>query len=261
MIWIAGVLVAVVAAQHLLFLALEMFFWTTPLGQKVFRTTPELARASAALAANQGLYNGFLAAGLIWALTAYGVVAGRPVLTFFLACVVVAGLYGGASVNRRIVLVQALPAAIALAVVWAVGRTAPDSIQYRGGSMERVVGIGGIFFKTQDPKKLKAWYVENLGFEMDENGYVTFPWQASGGSNPKARTVWGPFPMETKYYEPSTASFMVNYRVRNLDAMLAQLSARGIHGVGEPESGEFGRFAWVMDPEGNKIELWEPPPD
>ncbi|HEY4915114.1 MAG TPA: DUF1304 domain-containing protein [Candidatus Dormibacteraeota bacterium] len=114
----AAVMVAIVAALHVYFLVLEMFLWRTPFGRRTFATTQEAAASSAVLAANQGLYNGFLAAGLVWGLFAYGVVSGRAILTFFLVCVIVAGLYGGATVNRRIVLIQSLPAAIALALVW-----------------------------------------------------------------------------------------------------------------------------------------------
>jgi putative membrane protein len=114
----AGIMVAIVAALHIYILVLEMFLWRTPRGLRSFRMTQEVADSSAVLAANQGLYNGFLAAGLLWGLFAYGVVSGRAILTFFLACVIVAGLYGGATANRRIVLVQSVPAAIALILVW-----------------------------------------------------------------------------------------------------------------------------------------------
>ena len=114
----AGILVVLVAALHVYFLVLEMFLWRTPFGRRTFRTTAEAAESSAVLAANQGLYNGFLAAGLMWGLIAYGIVAGRPILTFFLACVIVAGIYGGATVSKRILAVQATPAAIALAFGW-----------------------------------------------------------------------------------------------------------------------------------------------
>jgi len=114
----ATIVIALVAALHALFLVLEMFLWRTAFGRRTFRTTPEQAETSAVLAANQGLYNGFLAAGLLWALIAYGVIAGRPVLTFFLACIVVAGIYGAATVSRRILLIQALPAAIGAALLW-----------------------------------------------------------------------------------------------------------------------------------------------
>jgi putative membrane protein len=118
MIWIANALVALVAALHAYFLVLEMFLWTRPLGLKTFRNSPEKAADSAALAANQGLYNGFLAAGLVW-----GLVQGTPVFsfqikTFFLLCVVVAGVYGALSVNRQILYVQAAPAAVALILLW-----------------------------------------------------------------------------------------------------------------------------------------------
>ena len=115
----ATVLIIIVAALHLYFLVLEMFLWRTPFGRRTFRTTPEAAESSAVLAANQGLYNGFLAAGLLWGLFMYGISGGRAVLTFFLACVIVAGVYGAATVSRRIVFVQAVPAAVALVFLWA----------------------------------------------------------------------------------------------------------------------------------------------
>jgi len=114
---LAAVAVVVVALLHGYFLVLEMFLWQTPFGMRTFGTTPEVAASSAVLAANQGLYNGFLAAGLLWALLAYGVGGGRAILTFFLLCVIVAGVYGGATANPRILFVQAMPAAIALALV------------------------------------------------------------------------------------------------------------------------------------------------
>lgn len=112
------ILIVLVAALHIYFLVLEMFLWRTPFGRRTFRTTPEAAESSAVLAANQGLYNGFLAAGLIWGLLAYGLIAGRPILTFFLACVVAAGIYGAVTVSRRILVVQAVPAAIAAVLLW-----------------------------------------------------------------------------------------------------------------------------------------------
>jgi putative membrane protein len=114
----AAIMVALVAALHIYILILEMFLWRTPRGLRSFGMTQEVADSSAKLAANQGLYNGFLAAGLLWGLIAYGVVGGRAILTFFLACVIIAGLYGGATVNRRIIAIQSAPAAIALALVW-----------------------------------------------------------------------------------------------------------------------------------------------
>ena len=113
---VADVLVLVVAALHAYFLVLEMFLWQTPRGMRTFGTDPEFAARSATLAANQGLYNGFLAAGLVWGVVA-GDPVGFPVTVFFLGCVIVAGLYGATTVSRRILLVQALPGAIALAAV------------------------------------------------------------------------------------------------------------------------------------------------
>ena len=118
LIWIANILVALVAALHAYFLILEMFLWDKPQGLKVFRNTPEKAEITKVLAANQGLYNGFLAAGLIW-----GLVHGNPafafqIKTFFLLCVIVAGVYGAATVSRRILYVQAAPAALALIQLW-----------------------------------------------------------------------------------------------------------------------------------------------
>jgi putative membrane protein len=116
---VAASVVTLVAALHLYFLVLEMFLWQTPFGMRTFGTTPEIAASSAVLAANQGLYNGFLAAGLIWALVSYGVRGGRAILTFFLLCVLIAGVYGGATANPRILFVQGVPALVALALVWA----------------------------------------------------------------------------------------------------------------------------------------------
>jgi putative membrane protein len=118
MILIANILVAVVAALHLYFLILEMFLWTRPLGLKTFRNSPEKAAQSAVLAANQGLYNGFLAAGLVWGLLHSNPGFAFQIKVFFLLCVIVAGLYGAASVSRRILYVQAAPAALALILLW-----------------------------------------------------------------------------------------------------------------------------------------------
>ena len=115
---VAAVLVIIVAALHVYFLVLEMFLWRTPFGLRTFRMTREVADSSAVLAANQGLYNGFLAAGLLWALVAYGIEDGWAILTFFLLCVIVAGIYGAATVSRRILVFQAVPAAVALVLVW-----------------------------------------------------------------------------------------------------------------------------------------------
>src|ERR1700716_1812279 len=118
MILIANCLVALVAALHIYFLVLEMFLWTRPLGLKTFRNSPESARESAVLAANQGLYNGFLATGLIWGLVQSVPGFAFQIKVFFLLCVIVAGVYGAATVSRRILFVQAAPAAVALILLW-----------------------------------------------------------------------------------------------------------------------------------------------
>ena len=114
---VANLAVALVALLHLYFLVLEMFLWDKPLGLRTFKLTPEFAQASKALAANQGLYNGFLAAGLVWGLSLGA--AGNPIKIFFLGCVIVAGVFGALTANRKILWVQALPGAIALALVLA----------------------------------------------------------------------------------------------------------------------------------------------
>jgi putative membrane protein len=113
----ANIAVALVALLHLWFLALEMFFWTKPLGLRTFGLAPDFAAASKSLAANQGLYNGFLAAGLVWGLVLGG--AGNPIKIFFLGCVIVAGVFGALTASRKILWVQALPGAVALALVFA----------------------------------------------------------------------------------------------------------------------------------------------
>ena len=114
---VASLLIALVAAIHVYIVVLEMWLWNKPLGRRVFRTTPEQAAQTATLAANQGLYNGFLAAGLIWALLA-GEPLHRPVGTFFLVCVAVAGVFGAATVSPRILVVQTAPAVVALICLW-----------------------------------------------------------------------------------------------------------------------------------------------
>ena len=116
--WIANLLVALVALLHVYFLVLEMFLWTKPLGLKTFHNTPEKAQDSAVLAANQGLYNGFLAAGLIWGLVQAVPGFAFQIKVFFLLCVIVAGVYGAVTVSRRILVVQAAPAALALILLW-----------------------------------------------------------------------------------------------------------------------------------------------
>ncbi len=121
----------------------------------------------------------------------------------------------------------------------------------------RVTGVGGIFFKSTDPKTARAWYGEHLGLPLNEYGAL-FEFRDAHKPERKGSLQWGPFPENTKYFEPSRKEFMVNFRVENLDELLASLREKGIQMVGEVEAYDFGRFAHIMDPEGNKIELWEP---
>ena len=125
--------------------------------------------------------------------------------------------------------------------------------------MERVTGIGGIFLKARDPKGLAAWYRTHLGVPIDEGQtYGTFSAGSAGEAAAPEQTVWSAFPSDTTYFAPSEAPFMVNYRVENLDRMLAQLRAAGAAVDDRVEDYEFGRFGWASDPEGNRFELWEP---
>ena len=116
---------------------------------------------------------------------------------------------------------------------------------------ERVAGIGGVFFRAHDPDRLRAWYAEHLGIDMEEYG-TTFT--ARDGD----QTVWAPFAADTDYFGPSGQQLMVNYRVRDLDAMLEQLRASGVQVDERVYEMEFGRFGWAVDPEGNRFELWQP---
>jgi predicted enzyme related to lactoylglutathione lyase len=125
--------------------------------------------------------------------------------------------------------------------------------------MKRVTGIGGIFFKARDPVTLRAWYQEHLGIDVQEWGGAAFTWTDAEGKPTAGTTVWTISEAESNYFAPSTASFMVNYRVADLQALVAALKAEGCHVLEKIEESEYGKFAWVMDPEGNKVELWQSP--
>ena len=124
--------------------------------------------------------------------------------------------------------------------------------------MERVTGIGGIFFKARDADALKDWYREHLGMEPNADGGVAFQWREADTSAQNGYTVWAAFRDDTQYFAPSDAPFMINYRVSDLDRMLDQLRAAGVIVDDRIDEQPYGRFAWAMDPEGNRIELWEP---
>ncbi len=123
--------------------------------------------------------------------------------------------------------------------------------------MKRVTGIGGIFFKADDPEALGAWYRDHLGLEVTDWGGAAFNWGGPGSET--GMTLWSAFKRDTDYMEPGTADFMVNFRVADLHALLADLRSEGCNVEDRTEESEQGKFGWVIDPEGNKVELWEPP--
>ena len=125
--------------------------------------------------------------------------------------------------------------------------------------MKRVTGIGGIFFKSSDPAGLKAWYDKHLGISPSADGYVAFQWRNADDPESTGSTIWEAFPEATTYFDPTTAPFMINYRVDDLDGLLAALRAEGVSVDDKLEEADYGRFAWITDPEGRRIELWEPP--
>ena len=124
--------------------------------------------------------------------------------------------------------------------------------------MARVRGIGGIFFKSENPEALYAWYEKHLGIAGRPNEGALFPWRGADEAAREEITVWSVFPSATNYFEPSKAPFMLNYIVDDLDATLAELRAAGVEADERVERSDYGNFGWIMDPDGNRIELWEP---
>jgi predicted enzyme related to lactoylglutathione lyase len=123
--------------------------------------------------------------------------------------------------------------------------------------MKRVTGIGGIFFKCKDPNKMKDWYKTHLGLDTNQWG-ATFDWRQEDDPTKKGSTQWSTFPETTKYFEPSTKEFMINYRVENLEALVIELKKEGVTIVDDLQVFDYGKFIHIIDAEGNKIELWEP---
>jgi predicted enzyme related to lactoylglutathione lyase len=121
---------------------------------------------------------------------------------------------------------------------------------------KKVTGIGGIFFKCDDPKKMSAWYAENLGFPVEQYGTM-FKWRSLEDPDKECSTVWSPFAKDTKYFEPSKKDFMINYRVEHIEELVEQLKKDGVTIVDEVKTYEYGKFVHILDPEGNSIELWE----
>lgn len=124
-------------------------------------------------------------------------------------------------------------------------------------TMKKVTGIGGVFFKAKDPEKIRAWYQKNLGLNTNKYSAV-FEWYQGADSTKKGFTTWSPFNETTKYFEPSSKDFMINYRVENLEALVNELKENGVTICDAIESYDYGRFVHILDGEGNKIELWEP---
>ena len=125
--------------------------------------------------------------------------------------------------------------------------------------MKRVTGIGGIFFKAKDPAALRAWYSRHLGIPVEEWGGCSFRWKNEDNPEAVGTTVWTVFESDSNCFSPSERPFMINYRVENLTELIALLREEGCAVEEKVQDSEFGKFGWVMDPEGNKIELWEPP--
>jgi predicted enzyme related to lactoylglutathione lyase len=123
--------------------------------------------------------------------------------------------------------------------------------------MKKVTGLGGIFFKSNDPEKMRIWYSENLGFINEEYG-TNFEWRQLDDASKKGFTLWTPFSKTTKYFEPSQKDFMINFRVENIEELVIQLKKDGVTVLDNIESYEYGKFVHILDLEGNKVELWEP---
>lgn len=121
---------------------------------------------------------------------------------------------------------------------------------------KRVTAIGGIFFKSEDPAAIRDWYAKHLGLKTNEYG-TTFEWRHADNPEKKGYSVWSPFKKDTTYFAPSEKEFMLNLRVENLEWLLGELKKEGVEQIGETQVYEYGKFAYIMDPDGNKLELWQ----
>jgi predicted enzyme related to lactoylglutathione lyase len=155
--------------------------------------------------------------------------------------------------NKRILLTLSLVATFALGFAF---KSLLSNFK-AGQPLKKATGIGGIFFKCKDPKKIREWYQTHLGLNTNAYGAV-FEWRQGADTTKKGFTQWSPFNEKTKYFEPSAKDFMINYRVENLEALLVQLRKDSVTIVDKVETAEYGKFIHIMDIEGNKIELWEP---
>jgi predicted enzyme related to lactoylglutathione lyase len=123
--------------------------------------------------------------------------------------------------------------------------------------MKKVTGVGGVFFKCQDPKQMNKWYADNLGLPATDYG-ATFDWLQADAPEKKGSTTWSPFKQDTTYFEPSKKDYMINFTVENIEALVEELRSAGVTILDEIAVYDYGKFVHIMDPEGNKIELWEP---
>ena len=149
---------------------------------------------------------------------------------------------------------------IALVTTFGLGfafKTITTKLTNDKATMKKVTGIGGIFFKCKDPNKMREWYNTHLGLNTNQYGTV-FEWRQATDSTKKGFTQWSPFKESTKYFEPSTKDFMINYRVENLEGLVEQLNKEGVTIADTIQSVEYGKFVHIIDMEGNKVELWEP---
>ena len=150
--------------------------------------------------------------------------------------------------------------ALVLATAFGLGFTLNSIINKTNNQpqvMKRVTGTGGIFFKCNDPTKMKEWYKTHLGFDVNQFG-AKFDWHLPTDTNNKGYTLWSPFSEKTKYFEPSAKDFMINYRVENLEALVIELKKEGVTVLDNIETYEYGKFVHILDIEGNKLELYEP---
>ena len=154
--------------------------------------------------------------------------------------------------KKTILLIIALAASFVFGVAFS-----KINIANSNTSLKRVTGIGGIFFKSKDPKKMREWYKVHLGVNTNQYGAV-FEWRQASDSTQKGFTQWSLFKESTKYFEPSTKEFMMNYRVADLEKLVAVLKLEGVTILDTIESYDYGKFVHIMDEEQNKIELWEP---
>ena len=156
--------------------------------------------------------------------------------------------------KKRILITIAFIATFGLGFAF---RSIVTKIRNSEPKMKRATGIGGIFFKCKDPKKVTDWYQKHLGLDTNPYG-ASFAWYEGTDSTKKGQTQWTPFPETTDYFDPSARDFMINYRVENLEELVEQLKKEGVTIVDKIETFDYGKFVHIIDVEGNKVELWEP---